>query len=47
MRKSINKTTVIIVLAIFLTISVRYALFSDIITIEASQQHKINLRMVI
>ena len=36
MRKSINKTTVIIVLAIFLTISVGYALFSDTITIEGT-----------
>ena len=33
MRKSINRTTVIIVLAIFLSVSVGYALFSDTITI--------------
>ena len=36
MRKSINKTTVVIVLAIFLTLSVGYALFSDTITIEGT-----------
>ena len=36
MRKSINRTTVIIVLAIFLTLSVGYALFSDTITIEGT-----------
>lgn len=36
MRKSINKTTVIIVLALFLTLSVGYALFSDTITIEGT-----------
>ena len=36
MRKSINKTVVIIVLALFLTISVGYALFSDTITIEGT-----------
>ena len=36
MRKSINKTTVIIVLVVFLTLSVGYALFSDTITIEGT-----------
>ena len=36
MRKSINRTTVILVLAIFLTLSVGYALFSDTITIEGT-----------
>ena len=36
MRKSINKTTVIIVLAVFLTLSIGYALFSDTITIEGT-----------
>ena len=36
MQKSINKTTVIIVLAVFLTLSVGYALFSDTITIEGT-----------
>ena len=36
MRKSINRTTVIIVLAVFLTLSVGYALFSDTITIEGT-----------
>lgn len=36
MRKNINRTTVIIVLAVFLTISVGYALFSDTITIEGT-----------
>ena len=36
MRESINKTTVIIVLAVFLTLSVGYALFSDTITIEGT-----------
>ena len=36
MRKSINRTTVIIVLAIFLSVSVGYALFSDTITIEGT-----------
>ena len=36
MRKSINRTTVIIVLAVFLSISVGYALFSDTITIEGT-----------
>ena len=36
MRKSINKTTVIIVLAFFLVLSVGYALFSDTITIEGT-----------
>ena len=36
MRKNINRTTVIIVLAIFLTLSVGYALFSDTITIEGT-----------
>ena len=36
MRNSINKTTVLIVLAVFLTISVGYALFSDTITIEGT-----------
>ena len=36
MRKSINRTTVLIVLAIFLSISVGYALFSDTITIEGT-----------
>lgn len=36
MRESINRTTVMIVLAIFLSISVGYALFSDTITIEGT-----------
>ena len=36
MRKSINRTTVLIVLAVFLTLSVGYALFSDTITIEGT-----------
>ena len=40
MRKNINRTTVIIVLAIFLTISVGYALFSDTITIEGTATAK-------
>ena len=42
MRKSINKTTVIIVLAVFLTLSVGYALFSDTITIEGTATAKGN-----
>ena len=36
MKKTMNKTTVIIVLALFLSISVEYALFSDTITIEGT-----------
>lgn len=36
MRESINKTTVIIVLALFLSVSVGYALFGDTITIEGT-----------
>lgn len=36
MRKSMNKTTVIIVLTFFLVLSVGYALFSDTITIEGT-----------
>lgn len=36
MKKNINITTVIIVLAIFITLSVGYALFSDTITIEGT-----------
>ena len=36
MKKTMNKTTVIIRLALFLSISVGYALFSDTITIEGT-----------
>ena len=45
MRKSINKTTVIIVLAIFLSLSVGYALFSDTITIEGTATAQGNFDM--
>ena len=45
MRKTMNKTTVIIVLAIFLTISVGYALFSDTITIEGTATAQGNFDM--